>query len=309
MMNNRFDILVTKKLTGQLTEPERVELEGLLDNPELKEEYAELVQLWDMTSVYKADSLFDADKAYKDHLAQLSTSKRSYVRPLAAVVILLLVSLFGFQFFFGNTNLSSGEFVEVVKLPDNTLVTLAPHSTISFDDDFGTSNRDIELKGKAFFDVFHNPEKPFVVSKEDVQVTVLGTKFEINESDVAVKYGKVLVSDVKDNEQILSIGQKASMFNINNVSEVNAEYFKWTNDKLVFEDVSFITVLNDLENHFDIIFKYNDKRDYSNCKFTSKSLVNIDLESILSILESTFECNIAFNSNDNTYVVKNVRCR
>ncbi|WP_105383142.1 FecR family protein [Neorhizobium alkalisoli] len=65
-----------------------------------------------------------------------------------------------------------------VTLEDGTTVELGPRSAV--DTDFANGTRNVTLlEGEAFFDVKHDPTRPFVVNAAGVKVTVLGTAFDV----------------------------------------------------------------------------------------------------------------------------------
>jgi ferric-dicitrate binding protein FerR (iron transport regulator) len=75
---------------------------------------------------------------------------------------------------------ASGIENKMVRLPDGSIVILAKGSKLVLLPAFnGKYNREVELEGKAFFDVKHNPSKPFIIYTGDVRSTVLGTSFDI----------------------------------------------------------------------------------------------------------------------------------
>lgn len=84
-------------------------------------------------------------------------------------------------------------------LPDSSEVVLQPASEIRLADHYGSTTRELHLKGEAFFDVTRDPERPFLVYANEVVTRVLGTSFNIKayeedkEITVAVKTGKVSV--------------------------------------------------------------------------------------------------------------------
>ncbi|MBS0220411.1 MAG: FecR family protein [Proteobacteria bacterium] len=92
---------------------------------------------------------------------------------------------------------ATGE-VRAVSLEDGSRVSLAPDSAI--DVAFvGRERRVRLLKGEVFFDVAHDPARPFSVAAGDTVATVLGTAFDVRRDDngtvVAVQRGHVRVED------------------------------------------------------------------------------------------------------------------
>ena len=87
--------------------------------------------------------------------------------------------------------------IRAVGLADGTTVTLGGASEIQFV--FGASLRRAQLlRGDAFFDVAHDPARPFVVFADPVEVEVRGTSFSVErrgrQAFVLVASGRVLVS-------------------------------------------------------------------------------------------------------------------
>lgn len=87
--------------------------------------------------------------------------------------------------------------VRETTLPDGTRVVLGAESQLSFDVR-AKARRATVVGGDAYFAVTRDPDRPFTVSIDDVQVRVVGTQFEIRrrsgEVSVAVAEGSVDVS-------------------------------------------------------------------------------------------------------------------
>ena len=82
-------------------------------------------------------------------------------------------------------------------LPDGTLVWLNAGSRMTYSQGFGVDNRKVELEGEGYFEVQRNEKLPFFVKTKDLQLQVLGTKFnfrdypEDHEVVVSLLEGKV----------------------------------------------------------------------------------------------------------------------
>lgn len=100
-----------------------------------------------------------------------------------------------------------------VTLPDGTKVMLNSCTMLRYPSQFVGNQRIIELNGEAFFDVYHNSAKPFIVKTRRMNVKVLGTRFNLKSylSDqiisVFVERGKVQV-DYPDAMMRLSAHQQ-----------------------------------------------------------------------------------------------------
>jgi transmembrane sensor len=82
-------------------------------------------------------------------------------------------------------------------LPDGSVIHLNKHSSVSYYTNF-KSNRLIKLKGEAFFKVIHNARMPFNVQVKDINISDVGTAFNVHENagyiEVIVESGAVRVS-------------------------------------------------------------------------------------------------------------------
>ncbi|HTE09987.1 MAG TPA: FecR family protein [Chitinophagaceae bacterium] len=105
-------------------------------------------------------------------------------------------------------SISSPRFLKVVSntadtnmqitMTDKSLVTLFPHTTISFYEFFETNARNIRLDGKAFFKVARDKNRPFSVYSNGLTTTALGTQFSVNMNEknkieIKLYEGKVLI--------------------------------------------------------------------------------------------------------------------
>ncbi len=71
-----------------------------------------------------------------------------------------------------------------VRLDDSTLVWLNAETVIEYPEKFSGPRRRVSLSGEACFEVSHAPDMPFAVTMPDgVEVTVLGTRFNVHSYD------------------------------------------------------------------------------------------------------------------------------
>ena len=91
-----------------------------------------------------------------------------------------------------------------VLLSDGSIATLLKGASLRFPEKFEGENREVYLKGEAFFDVAKIPTRPFLVFANETVTKVLGTSFLVKAVDgentvmVIVKTGKVSVYPEKD---------------------------------------------------------------------------------------------------------------
>ncbi|GAB2799330.1 FecR family protein [Rhabdobacter roseus] len=155
--------------------------------------------------------------------------KRRFVRPLwwqAAAAVVLVSGLLGWLVFYQapspETEVATQENVPAenvpffqkntssailpVALPDGSSVLLHPHSELSYH--YGPAGtREVQLTGKAFFEVLKDPASPFLVYSGEMVTKVLGTSFTVTayatdaDFSVVVKTGKVAVSAPKEKNE------------------------------------------------------------------------------------------------------------
>jgi ferric-dicitrate binding protein FerR (iron transport regulator) len=88
-------------------------------------------------------------------------------------------------------------------LPDGTLVWLNAGSRLTYGKNYNTGDREINLTGEAFFDVVRNVQKPFVIHTARIDITVLGTSFNVKSyptdktTEATLVHGSIEVS-IKD---------------------------------------------------------------------------------------------------------------
>ncbi len=161
-----------------------------------------------------------------------------------------------------------------LELSDGTLVTLNAGTNLKYPVNFiKDSNRTVYLDGEAFFEVEKDIDHPFIVTTKDMDVQVLGTKFNITSYLEDQKTSTVLVNGkvqaynkmIPEENVILEPNQRVSIENnILKIDDVKVDkYIAWVQGQLIFEDDSFKVITNKLERKFNlkIINNYPDLED------------------------------------------------
>lgn len=176
-----------------------------------------------------------------------------------------------------------------VQLSDGTLVHLNAGTSLRYPVQFvKNQNRQVYLLGEAFFEVEKDKEHPFDVNTQNVNVEVLGTKFNVDtysenpRTDVVLVEGKVsLYKDqkTKENQVYLKPGEKGS--NERGQSEitteqVNTEYYTaWIKGSLVFKNASFDDIIKKLERRYNVTFINKNKvlgKEIFNARFDNEPI-------------------------------------
>lgn len=67
-----------------------------------------------------------------------------------------------------------------VRLEDGTVVTLNAESELIYPSVFDAHDREVTLRGEAFFEVVHDAARPFYVRVDGYRIQVLGTRFNVS---------------------------------------------------------------------------------------------------------------------------------
>ena len=203
-----------KHLLGEASpEEEQAVIEWMNENATHKEYYEQFRKIWDTSKELAAGSTVDVNKAWQkfqrrvgghDESPKVLKSNRFSWMKVAASVI--LIAGLGFAAFLLINNsiepkdivAQTNQNVLIDTLSDGSIVTLNKRSTITYPSKFKGKTRAIALKGEAFFNVAPDKKKPFIISVNDVQVTVVGTSFNIKSengnTEVVVETGIVRVT-------------------------------------------------------------------------------------------------------------------
>ncbi|MPR35977.1 FecR family protein [Salmonirosea aquatica] len=171
----------------------------------------------------------------------------------------------------------SNDSVRVV-LEDGSVVTLSPHSKLSYPTHFEGSRRRVILTGEAFFDISKDPSRPFYIYAGEVVTKVLGTSFRIQAFDeanqvlVQVKTGRVsvysqprlILSDPETDGLVLLPNQQAvysrAQQNLSRrlVDVPQPVVAPSQGTPLRYDEVPASRILRDLEAQYGITILFND---------------------------------------------------
>lgn len=138
-----------------------------------------------------------------------------------------------------------------IMLNDSTKVTLNAGSTFAFPCHFDKDGfRKVKLQGEGYFEVKHDEQHPFVVNGKQLDVTVLGTVFDVRNFDqeqarVALLQGKVNV-EVAKQQTILEPGQVATVGTTGFVTVEDADLEQvlgWKNGLFYFDGQSLHEIM------------------------------------------------------------------
>ena len=76
-----------------------------------------------------------------------------------------------------------------VALPDGSNVWIHSATSLTYNTNYYSKNRNVRLNGEAYFDVAHDKDHPFVVETEGMKITVHGTKIQCR---ILSRFGKYI---------------------------------------------------------------------------------------------------------------------
>ena len=213
------------------------------EDPTNAEAYRRAEQLWSRTAELANDPDIQAALAQ----AQRRRPRRFGAQQIAAagLTTALAASLAVGAFFWQIRDTYATEVGEQrsLQLADGSRVRLDTASKIRVR--FTEGERRIELaEGQAFFEVAHNPARPFVVMTADASVTAVGTVFEVrrvgSETRVVLVSGAVDVAQAgvpSARQRLLPNQQTAIKSGRAKVSAIDADTAtSWTDGELTFVD-------------------------------------------------------------------------
>jgi len=178
-------------------------------------------------------------------------------------------------------------------LPDGTTGWLNSNSSIKYSGNFSDDRR-VSLTGEAFFDVYTDQKRPFIVHTPEINVQVLGTRFNIasweNEQTVEVVLEEGILI-FNDNEMKKSFTMKPNDLVVYNKirKDFSAEvvqpqkYISWKEGRLVFRNDALDVIARRLERWYNVEIEL--KMDSPEGIRWRATFVDDNLEEVLMLLK------------------------
>ena len=321
-----MDIKLLKKYFANECSPEEVDVifKWFQNNAGSKGAQTLLRQLWNeietrevkevdfedlLNKIHHKINIANAEEEFSEkHVKRLRLrTVADYFMKVAAVLFIPLLVLSSYFFFEKVKEKNEVIYSEVTspygsrtsfELPDGSKVWLNYGSSLRFPVKFIGDYRELELKGEAYFEVVHNKKKPFIVKTNNIQVKVLGTKFNVmayaedRDIEVTLQTGKVAIQKLNNNGPsgnllILWPNQQA-VFNKQERTlkyrNIRTErYTSWKDGKLIFINDPINIIMKRLERWFNVDIVLKDK-ELLNYTYTA-TFTNEQLTQVLNLLE------------------------
>ena len=283
--NKHIDELIANYLTEGLDKNALDELKTwIAASAENQQYFIRQREIWFSAVSREAASVYDKDKAFENFRNRVesqkeiqSTSRRGFSLSALwryAAVVAIIIAVGCISYWQGEVNVKD-TFADIsveaplgsktkLYLPDGTLVWLNAGSRMTYSQGFGVDNRKVELEGEGYFEVKRNEKIPFFVKTKDLQLQVLGTKFnfrdypEDHEVVVSLLEGKVGLNNLlrEEKEAVLSPDERAVLNKANGlltVESVNAsKASQWTDGYIFFDEEILPDIAQELERSYNV---------------------------------------------------------
>lgn len=156
-----------------------------------------------------------------------------------------------------------------VRLADGSLAILAPDTELRVPASYGGSDRTLELRGEAWFEVVHDDARPFAIRAGAAVVQDLGTAFSVRsdgaEVRVVVTEGSVMLRGATMEEMtgvVLRAGDVGIMSGDGQATahegSADEEDLAWRSGRLVFRDAPLARVREDLRRWYGVELRIAD---------------------------------------------------
>jgi len=290
--NQEYERLIEKFADGNCTNDEAQEVIDWFKEPgyHLKL-YQPVNRLWDKENAINEDFGETADldstldrihhriNIYREQEESgLRKRNRLYkVLSRAAAILFIPLLVTSLLYIYESLNKSKGEqlYTEInatfgsklrTQLPDGSVVWLNSGSTLKYPQTFSKRNRQATLSGEAYFEITSDRLHPFVVKTDDLDLRVLGTKFNVNaypdENHVSVtlEQGKIAIEKPGNGKKpsqicILEPGEHAVFQNgsgaMSKVLTKTDKYTSWKDGRLIFRNDPLGIVIKRLERWYN----------------------------------------------------------
>ncbi|NOR74253.1 MAG: DUF4974 domain-containing protein [Draconibacterium sp.] len=229
---------------------------------------------------------------------------KKLIQAVAAIIILLL-SIYSVNSYLSNEIIKT-QFAKQteITLPEGTKVTLNADSKLKWSNNQFEKDRQLTLKGEAYFDVIKGDE--FIIKTKLGTVEILGTQLNVFSRDnifwVSCISGKVKVS-ANNKHQIILPGEIVELTQQGLIKTIDNNIKKttsWKEGIFYFEDKPLISIFAELERQFDVSIQYKKLED----RLITVSFSNKKLSEALDIICIPMGLNYEVDNNQKVRIYK-----
>ena len=237
--------------------------------------------------------LFDTQAAWEK--VSSSQGRRASRRPVWLLWTLPVAAALVLGVFFSWRNAwteyRSYDLAQSFTLADGTRATLAPGANLRYQPH--KTPRHVLMTGKVLYEVTRDEAHPFTVSAPHVTVTVLGTVFQVTDTEastrVDVTEGRVRLEGLQGDGLILTAGQSATLRDQTPVLEAVPlpNPSAWATGEFRYEATPLETVLQELSAYYGVSLSTD-----APSRLLTGTFSTDDLDETLSLIEMALDVTI-----------------
>lgn len=198
------------------------------------------------------------------------------------------------------------------QLPDGSRIWLKKGTKIEYNQQFGIRNRNVLLNGEAYFEVAKNKKLAFVVKTKSIDVTALGTSFNVNAYDdgnevtTTLYTGKVNVQSTLTGYKTILNPFEVAVFS-KTKDKITTYVFTgpdkpvWIEPEFRFDMLPLIDITKQLEHNYNVVFVYRNQK-IKHLKFSGTFDRDEKLDEILRVIK--INTNIDYAIRNDSVIIK-----
>ena len=198
------------------------------------------------------------------------------------------------------------------QLPDGSRIWLNKGTKIEYNQQFGIGNRNVLLNGEAYFEVAKNKKLAFIVKTKSIDVTAMGTSFNVNAYDdgnevtTTLYTGKVNVQSTLTGYKTILNPFEVAVFSktkdkITTYVFTGPEKPVWMEPEFRFDMLPLIDITKQLEHNYNVVFVYRNQK-IKHLKFSGTFDRDEKLDEILRVIK--INTNIDYAIKNDSVIIK-----
>lgn len=180
-----------------------------------------------------------------------------------------------------------------ITFQDGTKLWVNSGSKVIYPENFDKEKREIFAEGEIFLDVSPDQQRPFIVKTKQLDIKVLGTRFNVSAYQTEKQVQVVLVEgkvEIQTQEKEKSALVPNQLFSYNSETQMNhitqvdvSEYIAWKDGYYLFSKQKMDVVLRKISQYYEVDIDWNEKLNEFGC--SGKLDLKEDLNDVLKVLQ------------------------
>jgi len=248
-------------------------LNWIESSEEHQERYNKLKNLWVLTGFeqFEDTTIHQLVPKSKNHSFSYRNIIIRTAKYAAVLVLSFLLFTLGYKYLnkkqgndlaYNEVTVPKGE-KSIVTLNDGTKIWLNSGTTLRYPIVFDKHERKVFIEGEAYFDVAKNSEQPFIVHAGQLEIKVLGTRFDVcaylNEDEIlaTLEEGSIYAKSSATDKGITLAPGKQAIYSrktktITQISVQTDLYTLWKENSLRFTNAEFGAVMEKMERWYHV---------------------------------------------------------